>query len=108
MQHNQIMLKNPMPAQKTDFNDYHFCGAFIEKKFVTIKKGQIVAAHWKLAKQNNLETCGEIYQCPKEREKQAAAIEKKRIEDLQISKEAKFAVAIIRKDAEKLNQLLNN
>lgn len=108
MKHNQILLKNPIPAQKTDFNDYPFCGAFIEKKHITIKKGQIVAVYWKLAKNFNLETCGEIYQCRKELEKQAAAMEKKRLENLQNSRAAEIAVAIIRKDAEKLNQFLNN
>lgn len=107
MQHNQILLKNSIPAQKTAFKDYAFCGGFIEKKYITIKKGQIVAVHWKLAKNYNLETCGEIYQCSKELLKQAVEVDKKRIEDLKIKRQAEIAVAIIKKDLVKLNQLIN-
>jgi hypothetical protein len=105
MKHNQILLKNPITAQKTDFKDYHFCGAFIEKKFVTVKKGQIIAVHWKLAENYKLETLGEIFQCSKELAKQAAAAEVKRLADLKNKRECEIMVALLRKDEKKLREL---
>jgi len=105
MKHNQILLKNPITAQKTDFKDYHFCGAFIEKKFITVKKGQIIAVHSKLAENHNLETIGEIFQCSKELAKQAAAAEEKRLADLKNKRECEIMVAILRKDEKKLREL---
>jgi hypothetical protein len=105
MQHNQILLKNSITAHKTDFKDYHFCGAFVEKKYITIKKGQIVAVHWKLAKNFNIETLGEIYQCPKELAKEAAAAEQKRLADLKNKHECAVMVAILRKDEKTLKEL---
>jgi hypothetical protein len=105
MQHNQILLKNPITAHKTDFKDYHFCGAFIEKKFVTVKKGQIVAVHWKLAENHNLETIGKIFQCSKELDKEAAVEEQKRLADLKNKHECAIVVSIIRNDEKKLKEL---
>jgi len=105
MKHNQILLKNPIATQKTDFKDYHFCGAFIEKKFLTIKNGQIIAVHWKLAKNHNLETLGEIFQCSKELAKEAAAAEVKRLADIKNKRECEIMVAMLRKDEKKLREL---
>jgi hypothetical protein len=105
MKHNQIMLKNPIIAQKTDFKDYHFCGAFVEKKFLTIKNEQIVAVHWKLAENYKLETLGEIFQCSKELAKEAAAAEQKRLADLKNKHECEIMVALLRKDEKKLREL---
>jgi hypothetical protein len=105
MQHNQIMLKNSITAHKTDFKDYHFCGAFIEKKFLTVKKGQIIAVHWKLAKNCNLETIGEIFQCSKELAKEAAAAEQKRLADIKNKRECEILVALLRGNEKKLREL---
>jgi len=105
MKHNHILLKNPIIAQRTDFKDYHFCGAFIEKKFLTIKNGQIVAVHWKLAENHNLETVGQIFQCSKELAKEAAAAEEKRLVDLKNKRECEIMVALLRKDEKKLKEL---
>jgi hypothetical protein len=109
MQTGHIKLKNPFKAVKTPFKDYELPnGHFVDKKHITIKKKMIIAVNYKLAKNLNLETIGEI-KLPTDREieKDIFSFNEKKKQELEIAKESQIAVAIITKNSEKLNSLLN-
>jgi hypothetical protein len=109
MKTGHIKLKNPFKAVKTPFKDYELTdGSLINKKHITIKNKMIIAVNYILAKRLNWKTIGEI-QLPTDEEikKDILSFNAKKKQDLEIKRQAEIAVAIITKNSEKLNSLLN-
>ena len=110
MKTGHILLKTPFKAIKTAFKDYKLLNTeyYIEKKHVTIKKGLVIAINYKLAKSFNLETIGSIKQpTQSEIEKDILANDLIIKEKLEIKRQSKIAVAILTKNSNLLNKLIN-
>ena len=110
MQTGHILLKQPLEAIKTPFKLYEIHGYYqIEKKYITIEKGLIIAVNYKLAKQLNLETIGNIKEPTQlEAQKDNIIFDLKFKEQLELQRQADIAIAILTKNSDKINELITN
>ena len=111
MQTGHILLKKPFEAIKTAFKDYklHNNSYYIEKKYITIEKGLVIAVNYKLAKQLNLETIGNIKEPTQlEAQKDNIIFDLKFKEQLELQRQADIAIAILTKNSDKINELITN